>query len=150
MIEKLAPSTVVYLAEPPVSYLIRPPLVIDCSVFCAAIFNEETRLQAMQIMSGKKLNAPYLLDHEVVNVALKKARLGWPAHSVTAALADYMVQDIQMHETDVQAQHALAQQYGLSGYDAAYLWLAAVLKAPLATFDKKLAEAARAHLSSLP
>jgi predicted nucleic acid-binding protein len=49
-------------------------------------------------------------------------------------------------------QHSLnwRMRYKLSGYDAAYLWLAAELKAPLATFDKKLAAAAQAHLSSLP
>jgi len=144
------PDARLYLAEPPVSYLIRPPLVIDCSVLSAAIFNEETRLQAMHIMSGKKLNAPYLLDHEIISVALKKTRLGWPAQAITDALADYAVQDIQMHDTDIQAQHALALRYGLSAYDAAYLWLAAALKAPLATFDKKLGTAASAHLSSLP
>ena len=38
----------------------------------------------------------------------------------------------------------------LSGYDADYIWLAAELKAPLATFDRKLATAAKAHLASLP
>ena len=39
--------------------------------------------------------------------------------------------------------------YGLSAYDAAYLWLAAQLKAPLATFNRKLGEAAQAHLGAL-
>jgi predicted nucleic acid-binding protein len=32
-------------------------------------------------------------------------------------------------------------------YDAAYLWLAAELGAPLATFDLDLGEAARRHLA---
>ncbi len=41
-------------------------------------------------------------------------------------------------------------RYQLSAYDAAYLWLAAELKAPLATFDAKLAAAAQAHLGALP
>ena len=53
-----------------------------------------------------------------------------------------------MRETDQHEQFELALRYDLSGYDAAYLWLAAELKAPLATFDKKLA-AAHAHLSGL-
>ncbi|MEO7640652.1 MAG: hypothetical protein ABIU07_04475, partial [Ramlibacter sp.] len=61
----MALRTPLYLAEPPASYLFRPPLVVDCSVLSAAIFGEETRLQAMQIMAGKILNAPYLLDHEI-------------------------------------------------------------------------------------
>ncbi len=36
---------------------------------------------------------------------------------------------------------ALAEQHGLSRYDAAYLWLALVHRAPLVTFDRKLAAA---------
>ena len=48
------------------------------------------------------------------------------------------------------AQFALALRYKLTAYAAAYLWLAAELKAPLATFDEKLAVAAQAHLASLP
>ena len=41
---------------------------------------------------------------------------------------------------------ALAQRYKLTAYDAAYLWLAERLEAPLATFDAALARAAREHL----
>ena len=59
-------------------------------------------------------------------------------------------QEITLYRTEIQAQYQLAQRYNLSAYDAAYLWLAAELKAPLATFDLKLANAARAHLATLP
>ena len=41
---------------------------------------------------------------------------------------------------------ALAAQYGLSAYDAAYLWLAVDLRAPLLTFDQRLARAAQQQL----
>jgi predicted nucleic acid-binding protein len=40
-------------------------------------------------------------------------------------------------------------QWKLSAYDAAYLWLAVELKAPLATFDTRLGNAARSHLENL-
>ena len=43
----------------------------------------------------------------------------------------------------------LAVRYRLSAYDACYLWLASELKAPLATFDEKMAPAAKAHLVDL-
>ena len=48
---------------------------------------------------------------------------------------------------------ALARRHGLTVYDAAYIELAARKKIPLATLDRKLAEAARAEkieLLSLP
>ncbi len=46
-------------------------------------------------------------------------------------------------------QFNIATRYGLSGYDAAYLWLAAEMRVPLLTFDAKLAIAAKAYLESL-
>jgi predicted nucleic acid-binding protein len=62
-------------------------------------------------------------------------------------LADYVSQVIEHHHPDVREQFALALRYGLPAHDAAYLWLAGFLQAPLATFDAKLAKAARAYLS---
>lgn len=144
-----AETPTLYIAEPSAIYLARPPLVVDCSVLSAAIFDESTRDQAIALLSGKQLFAPYLLDCEIASVALKKDRLGWSAASISLALADYIAHDIERHGTDPQAQYAIAQRYKLSAYDAAYLWLAAELKAPLATFDEKLATAAKAHLASL-
>ena len=55
-----------------------------------------------------------------------------------------------LHRVDIDGQCALAQQYTLSAYDAAYLWLAAELRLPLVTFDRRLGEAAAAHLGQLP
>jgi len=43
----------------------------------------------------------------------------------------------------------LANRWSLGACDAAHLWLAAELKAPLATFDQRLAQAARQHLDRL-
>ena len=149
---RLSPASAqfLYVAEPPAAYLMRPPLVVDCSVLSAALFEEETRDQALSLLTGKTLHAPYLLDHEIISVALIKGRLGWPESVITLALSDYAQHDIELHRTAAEAQHQLALRYKLSAYDAAYLWLAAELKAPLATFDQKLAAAAQTHLASLP
>lgn len=138
------------VAEPPGAYLVSPPLVVDCSVLSAVLFEEPMRDEALGQLAGKALHAPTLLDHEIANVAVKKQRQNWPLESIELALADYAAQAIALHRVDIAAQVALAQRYGLSAYDAAYLWLAAELKAPLATYDQKLGTAARLHLASLP
>ena len=140
---------VLHLAEPPPAYLFRPPLVVDCSVLSAVLFEEQTRDEALGLLTGKRLHAPSVMTHEIVSVGLKKGRGGWPEAAIALALADYAQQEIDLHRTDAQAQYQLALRYKLSAYDASYLWLAAELKAPLATFDEKLAKAARTHLASL-
>jgi predicted nucleic acid-binding protein len=140
---------VLFVAEPPAQYLVLPPLVVDCSVLSSAVFEEESRDDALNLLKGKTLHAPYLLEHELVSVALKKQKLGLTSEAAASALSSQSQLNIALHRTDIEAQHALAVQYKLSAYDAAYLWLAAELKAPLATFDDKLAKAASTHLSSL-
>ena len=143
-------ASVLHLAEPPSAYLFRPALVVDCSVLSAVLFEEQTRDDALRLLTGKSLHAPSLLDYEIVSVAIKKGRGGWPEAAIALALADYMQQEIDLHRTDAETQYQLALRYRLSAYDAAYLWLAAELKAPLATFNETLASAARAHLATLP
>lgn len=146
----MMPSTrALYVAEPSAAYALRRPLVVDCSALSAVLFSEPTREQALQRLQGCLLHAPYLLDHEMASVALKKHAQGWPAASIAAALERYEAQDITLHRTRVDGPCRLAQQYSLSTYDAAYLWLAAELKAPLATFDRKLGAAAQRHLGAL-
>ncbi len=137
------------IAEPPAQYLVRRPLVVDCSVISGALFAEHWQAEAEQQLAGRELNAPSLLQAEIANVAVKKIRRGF-AESAMDGLQKLQLLDINLHRIDEMAVVELAQRYKLSAYDAAYLWLAADLKCPLATFDGKLAEAAQAHLSSLP
>ena len=137
-----------YVAEPPALYLVRPPLVVDCSALAGIVFQESWQQKAQQSIAGHALHAPSLLPYEIASVTVKKLRRG-EAHA-SDGLAQVLDMDIELHEVDAQAVCALAMQYQLSAYDAAYLWLAAELKAPLATFDEKLATAAQTHLSQLP
>lgn len=144
-----AASRKLHIAEPPAAYLVRPPIVVDCSVVCGILFDELWRAEASSRIAGKMLYAPYLLDYEVVSVSLKKHRLAWSRQSLATALEGYGQYEIELRATNALQQLELALQYSLSAYDAAYLWLAAELKAPLATFDEKLARAASVHLASL-
>lgn len=136
------------VAEPPARYATRPPLVIDCSVICALLFQEPERDEARMRMAGCELHAPELLDYEFANVALKKLWI-CERSDVDDGLREYARSPIVAHPIDATGVVALAEHYGLSAYDAAYLWLAAELRSPLATFDRKLGEAARLHLGRL-
>jgi predicted nucleic acid-binding protein len=144
-----APAPAFYVAEPPAAFNVRPPIVVDCSALSAILFDEPARDEALARLVGRSLHAPSLLEHELVSVALKKARKDGRADALRQALHDYAAHDIELHPVDLIAQFELATRYELSAYDAAYLWLAAELRAPLATFDRRLAEATQAHLGTL-
>ncbi len=141
--------TGLFVAEPPSHYLVRPPLVLDCSTLAGLIFEEDWQAQALQRIEGFSLKAPNLLQVEIASVALKKHRRGG-ADIALRGLTMYASMDIELFEVDAIDVFELAKRYQLSAYDAAYLWLAAELTCPLATFDEKLATAAKAHLGSLP
>jgi predicted nucleic acid-binding protein len=136
-----APALII--AEPRARYGARSPLVVDCSVIAAVLFDEPNRDVALRALAGKDLFAPELLADELVSVAVKKSRHGLD-DVVRQALADFAELDLTRCRGDVQAQWRLALEHDLSAYDAAYLWLAAELGAPLATFDERLGQAARA------
>lgn len=139
----------VFIAEPPPVYRVLPAVVVDASLVCAALFEEPEGPEALRLMNDRRLCAPRLIDQEVVNVVLVKTHRGLAPDAARRILADYLEQPIELSDPDLEAQFALATRYGLSGYDAAYLWLAAELRVPLLTFDRKLGEAARTHLASL-
>ena len=141
----------ILIAEPPAEYRVRPPLVVDASVLAACVFGEPERDAAEARLKGFALHAPELIDYELANVAATKLRCGDLAQDIAArALAEFAAMALDRHAPAPDEMAALAWRYGLSAYDAAYLWVAGQLKAPLATFDRRLAEAATTHLSNLP
>lgn len=142
-------SRVLYVAEPTAAWAQRLPVVADCSVVAALVFAEPSCGEAAALLSHKALHAPALLPFELANVARTKLRAGAPDGQVASAVRDFTEQRIELHRVPSEAMLQLALDFELSAYDAAYLWLAAELKAPLATFDRGLAKAAREHLGNL-
>ena len=137
-----------HVAEPTASYARRPRIVADASVLAAAVFGEGEQREAVALLRGRTLAAPHLVDYEITNVALRKLeRERLPIDSVAEALGGYLSLAIERHGVDPPAVVKLARHYGLTAYDAAYLSLAELLEAPLATFDAALARAAQDHLA---
>ena len=111
------------------------------------LFDEPNRDEAVETLAGKELFAPELLADELVSVAVRKSRSGLQ-DVVKQGLDDFVELELTRYRTDLRAQWRLALEYELSAYDAAYLWLAAELGAPLATFDERLGDAASRLLGS--
>lgn len=137
-----------FVAEPPSIYANKPVIVVDASVVAAHSFIEPDAQTARAWMRGYRLFAPALLAFELTNVARQKVRRRMiSAKAALAALSDFA--DMQIESLPVPPTEAfvLAHRYDLSGYDAAYLWLASHLQAPLVTFDARLGAAALKHLA---
>jgi predicted nucleic acid-binding protein len=145
---RTAPLRALHVAEPQTPYGQRPPAVVDASVICAVVFDEPEAAEALERIRRHMLVAPDLLPYEVSNVAVMKHCRGTPLTDVRAGVARCLELDLLLEPTDSLQRLELAARYGLSAYDAAYLWLAESVQAPLITFDARLAEAARHHLDT--
>ncbi|MEP7283980.1 MAG: type II toxin-antitoxin system VapC family toxin [Rubrivivax sp.] len=137
---------VLYVAEPAPVWASRPPVVVDCSVLSAVLWAEPAVDDALLRLAGRSLHAPDLLCYELANVARNKARSGVPAPVARAGLEAFAEQRVALRCIDMQRAFDVALRWSLTAYDAAYLCLAAELRAPLITFDKRLGEAAARYL----
>ncbi|MBX3087391.1 MAG: type II toxin-antitoxin system VapC family toxin [Cryobacterium sp.] len=122
-------------------------LVIDAS----AILNSLARVgavasQAREVMTGRTLHAPHLLDLEVANSLRRHVSLG----IAEASRAEQYLQLIsRMAIRRYPHSGLLARVWRLrenfSSYDASYVALAEALRAPLLTSDLRLASAAERY-----
>ncbi|MFC3165855.1 type II toxin-antitoxin system VapC family toxin [Ciceribacter thiooxidans] len=124
--------------------------IVDASVAGAWLLpDEENALaeEAMARLAEDDAVAPDLLRHEIRSILLSAEKRGRISDDfVHSALARFRGLPLQLvgpgDDTEVVR---LSRKYRLSSYDAAYLAIALLEQLPLATLDRRLAEAARAE-----
>lgn len=129
-------------------------LVLDASVALSwlQLPSQPFRLQAMDILgglSGMPAHVPVVWPLEVAQGALRVERTKAATPDILARFALTLrsapvVHDLRPPAQWLAASVSLAREHGLTVYDASYLELALTVNAALATFDSKLACAARA------
>jgi predicted nucleic acid-binding protein len=125
-------------------------LVVDASFAAAWFLPDEENEVVDRVMAGLAHNprfAPSLFWFEIRHLFLAAERRGrmkpGEAAQSMAQLRLFPISDAGTGSD--RLIFALAFRYGISGYAASYLALAATEKLPLATLDKKLAAAATAE-----
>lgn len=124
---------------------VAPAAVVDASAFVEIITKGRaaTALQERLRPRTLTLHAPALVDLEVLHT-LRRNVLGRSIsiQEAEAAIAAYRELDIERYPHDVFIERIWQLRANLSAYDAAYVALAEMLRAPLLTLDARLAKAA--------
>jgi len=120
--------------------------VVDASALGALLFGEPDGPAVADRLRHMDLIAPTLLAFEIASICLKKMRR-YPDQRdrLLVAFETFETMEIGVVEVDHAETVMLAEQSGLSSYDACYLWLARRTGAELVTLDRQL-EAAVATL----
>ncbi|HTW51202.1 MAG TPA: type II toxin-antitoxin system VapC family toxin [Stellaceae bacterium] len=117
--------------------------IVDASALAAVVFAEPDADRVAQQLADAILTAPALLQFELTNICRTKLRQ-FPGQrdilldqfSIRSAIA------VETREIDHDEAPGLAERFGLSAYDASYLWLAREFDAQRVTLDQRLARAA--------
>lgn len=128
--------------------------VLDASMTLAWLFPRQDAAEAalaeraLDELDSEEFLVPAIWYGEVANAILRGERKGVVTPAQAASfLAELDLADIETETDSPKLRQsvvlALARSYGLTAYDAMYLELALRRGVPLATFDQKLAEAAR-------
>ena len=125
-------------------------LVLDASLALQWFLEDETdrkySLRILASLSEKRALVPILWFYEVGNgllMAHRRKRISFEQiDRFLTRLAALPIEAAQQSPAEVLGLPALAQVYGLTNYDSAYLALAQQLKLPLATTDSALRKVA--------
>ncbi len=119
-----------------------PVRVVDASALGALVFGEPKAEEIAEALAEAQIAAPALLWYELANLCLGKIK----AHptqrdQILGAFELARRFTIQIVKVDHPAIVELAEQTGLTTYDASYLWLARHLDGELITLDKRMRKA---------
>jgi len=117
-------------------------VVVDASAIAAIVFGEAEGPTLAAHLEDETLLSTTMLDAELTNTALKKARR---RPDTLPEILLSLQAGLKLPISRVAAPGAevfmLAMETGLTAYDACYLWLARSRDAELVTLDRALAAA---------
>jgi predicted nucleic acid-binding protein len=121
-----------------------PVRVVDASALGALVFGEPKAEEIAKRLGDSPLAAPALIWFELASICLRKIK-AHPAQRDQILTAFLMAGKlaIKIVEVDHWAVVNLADETGLTTYDASYLWLARHLTGELITLDGKMQRAAQ-------
>jgi predicted nucleic acid-binding protein len=113
--------------------------VIDASALGALAFGEPKADRISKTLSDGPMAAPPLIWFELASICLKKIK-DHPSQKIMILEAFDLARrlNIEMIEVDHLAVIALAEDTGLTTYDASYIWLTLEIKGELITLDAKM------------
>ena len=117
--------------------------VVDASALAALLFGEPDADLVAERLGNSALFSPSLVRYELASVCLKKVRR-YPDQRAGLVAALELYPRLGVVEAEVPAAELVhvAERAGVTAYDAAYLWVAGHVGAPLLTLDQELAQAA--------
>jgi predicted nucleic acid-binding protein len=118
-------------------------IVVDASIVLHVLLRTPIGREACtRLLSSRvTLHAPHQLDLEVAQVLRRHERTGQlETRRAGEALSDFADLEIERYAHDMLLERIWELRITLTAYDAAYVALAEVLRAPLLTTDRKLAE----------
>lgn len=125
-------------------------MIVDARVILRAFFPDEDQAQALvreRVMGRVKLNAPTLLLYEVTHAVVQARRRGRVSEEQAGGiLSSFEGLGIALQPVDWQQMLPLAERFGRTAYDAAYLAQAEATGQPLITGDRRLYHAVHEHL----
>lgn len=117
-------------------------IVLDSSVAVSAVLDDGPEGRwALSLIAGEEVFAPEHLLVETHNVLRRLELAGTDSTAVAIARAHLMNLPVELVPFEVVADRAWDLRSAMTSYDAAYVALAELIAAPLATLDRRLSRA---------